>query len=147
MKSNERSKLGRDGELVINITNSHQLCPRQGRKFMGNGSNKTNLLNFLISEGSEKEVYAEKIKDCYYNLDHSWRQLYQTHLLSCINLVEAVTRIFLHAYHASRNGHQCIAIRSSDRDVEVSACHHQASIPADIVLISGMKSSTRIISI
>ena len=32
----ERSKRGRDGELVINITNGQQLCPPEWRKFMAN---------------------------------------------------------------------------------------------------------------
>ena len=157
IKSTERSKRGRDGELVINITNGQQFCPRQWRKFMANGSNKTGLLNFLVGEWSEKAVYAEKIKD---------RTLFVTHgdnctklassngtitastvLDLCSNQEEADTRMFLHANHASQNGHQCIAIRSSDTDVEVLACYHQAAIPADIVLISGTKSRTRIVSI
>ena len=55
--------------------------------------------------------------------------------------------MFLHANHASQNGHQCIAIRSSDTDVEVLATYHQAAIPADIVLISATKSRARIVSI
>lgn len=65
----------------------------------------------------------------------------------CSNQEEAETRMFLHANHASQNGHQCIAIRSSDTDAEVLTCYHQAAIPADIVLISGTKSRTRIVSI
>ena len=157
IKNTERSKRGRDGELVINITNGQQFCPRQWRKFMANGSNKTGLLNFLIREWSENAVYAEKIKD---------RTLFVTHgdnctkltssngtitactvLELCSNQEEADTRMLLHANHASQNGHQCIAIRSSDTDVEVLACYHQAVIPADIVLISGTKSRSRIVSI
>ena len=157
IKNTERSKRGRDGELVINITNGQQFCPRQWRKFMANGSNKTGLLIFLIREWSENAVYAEKIKD---------RTLFVTHgdnctkltssngtinvctvLELCSNREEADTRMLLHANHASQNGHQCIAIRSSDTDVEVLACYHQAAIPADIVLISGTKSRSRIVSI
>ena len=65
----------------------------------------------------------------------------------CSNQEEADTRMFLHANHASQNGHQCIAIRSSDTDVEVLACYHQAAIHAAIVLISGTKSRARIVSI
>lgn len=82
------------------------------------------------------------------------RKEFSTHLLTsstvlelCSNQEEADTRMFLHAHHASQNGHQCIAIRSSDTDVEVLACYHQAVIPADIVLISGTKSRARIASI
>ena len=49
--------------------------------------------------------------------------------------------------HASQNGHQHIAIRSSDTDVEVLACYYQAVIAADITLISGTKRISRIVSI
>lgn len=110
---------------------------------MANGSNRTGLLNFFIGEWSEKAVYAEKIKD---------RTLFVTYGDNCIKLTssndtitvstvlelcsyqeEADTRMILHASHASQNGHQCIAIRSSDTDVEV--------------LISGTKSRACILSI
>ena len=157
IKNTEKSKRGRDGELVINITNGQQLCPPQWRKFMANGSNKIGLLNFLVGEWSEKAVYAEKIKD---------RTLFATHgdnctkltssngtitastvLELCSNQEEADTRMFLHGNHASQNGHQCTATRSSDTDVEVLVCYHQAAIPADMVLISGTKSRARIVSI
>ena len=50
----------------------------------------------------------------------------------CTNQEEADTRMLLHAEHASQNGHQRIAIKSSDTDVEVLACYYQAVISADI---------------
>ena len=157
IKNTERNKRGRDGEIVINITNGQQFCPRQWRKFMAKGSNKTGLLNFLAREWSQNAVYAEKIKE---------RTLFITHgdnctklsasdgtitactvLELCSNQEEADTRMLLHANHASQNGHQHIAIRSSDTDVEVLACYYQAVIAADITLISGTKSRSRIVSI
>ena len=124
---------------------------------MAKGSNKTGLLNFLAREWSQNAVYAEKIKE---------RTLFITHgdnctklsasdgtitactvLELCSNQEEADTRMLLHANHASQNGHQHIAIRSSDTDVEVLACYYQAVIAADITLISGTKSRSRIVSI
>ena len=111
---------------------------------------KTGLLNFLVGEWSEKAVFAEKIKDRTLFVTHGdncTKLTSSTVLELCSNQEEADTRMFLHAHHASQNGHQCIAIRSSDTDVEVLACYHQAVIPADIVLISGTKSRARIASI
>ena len=67
--------------------------------------------------------------------------------VSGTNQQEADTRTFLHAEHASQNGHQCIAIKSSDTDVEVLACYYQAAISADIILISGTSRRSRIVSI
>ena len=157
IKNKERNKRGRDGQLVINITNGQELCPRQWKKFMANGSNKTNLVRFLVREWSENAVYADKIKD---------RTFYVSHGDNCTKLVssngtttasdvselwtnqeEADTRMFLHAEHASQNGHQCIAIKSSDTDIEVLACYYQAVTSADIILISGTSRRSRIVSI
>ena len=70
-KNTERNKRGRDGEIVINITNGQQFCPRQWRKFMANGPNKTGLLNFLAREWSENAVYANKIKEHTLFITHS----------------------------------------------------------------------------
>ena len=35
IKNTERTKRGRDDQLVVNVTNGQQLCPRQWRKFCG----------------------------------------------------------------------------------------------------------------
>ena len=124
---------------------------------MANGSNKTGLLNFLVREWSENAIYAEKIKehtlfvthgDNYTKLSASDGTLTACTVLElCSNQEEADTRMLLHANHASQNGHQHIAIRSSDTDVEVLACYYQAVIAADITLISGTKSRSGILSI
>ena len=60
--------------------------------------------------------------------------------------VEADTRMFLHAFHASADGHHSIAVFSSDTDVKVLACHHQVAIPAEIILISGTRSRSGLLS-
>lgn len=60
---------------------------------------------------------------------------------------EADTRMSLHAFHASADGHQSIAVFSSDTDVEVLASQHQAATPAEIILISGTRSRLRLVSI
>ena len=118
IENTERNKRGRDGQLVINITNGQQLCPRQWKMLMANGSNKTNFVRFLVRGWSENAVYADKIKD---------RTFYVSHGDNCTKLVssngtttasdvselwtnqeEADTRMFFHAEHASQNGHQCI---------------------------------------
>ena len=59
---------------------------------------------------------------------------------------EADTRMFLHSYRASNSGHRRIAIKSSDTDVEVSACYHQRSIAAELTITSGAKNRSRLVS-
>ena len=124
---------------------------------MSTGSNKEGLLNFLVHEWSTNQAYAQKIGN---------RVLYVTHGNRCTKLnafegrmtatdavdlhstqKEADTRMFLHAFHVSAGGHHSIAVFSSDTDVEVLASHHQAAIPAEIILISGKRSRSRLVSI
>ena len=124
---------------------------------MANGSNKTGPLNFLAREWSENVVYAGKIKEHTLFVTHgdNCTKLSAsdgtitacTVLELCSSQEEADTRMLLHSNHASQNGHQHIAIRSSDTDVEVLACYYQAVIAADITLISGTKRISRIVSI
>ena len=114
------------------------------------------LLKFLSEEWSKQE-YAQRIGS---------RVMYVIHRNHCTKLVaidgrmtatdetelytyqdEADTRMFLHASHASSLGHQRVAIVSSDTDVEVLACHHQSAIPAELTLISGTRSKSRLISV
>ena len=156
IKNTERSKRGREGQVLFAISSREQPCPRQWKKFMSNGTNKTRLMHNLVSEWSTRK-YAEKI---------GARTLYVTHGNNCTkievvdgttvpsvasqlcsNQEEADTRMFLHAHHASSCGHTSVAIRSSDTDVEVLACYHQANISASITLISGTRCRSRLISV
>ena len=157
IKNTERNKRGKDGQLVVNIISPEQFCPRQWRKFMPNGSNKINLLNFLVRVWSANPAYAQKIKDHTLFVTHGddctklvvseGTVTASTVVELCSNQEQADTRMLLHASHASQNGHQRIAITSSDTDVEVLACHYQAVIPAEIMLISGTTSRSCIVSI
>ena len=60
---------------------------------------------------------------------------------------EADTRRFLHAFHVTPDGHHSIAVFSPDTDAEVLASHHQAATPAEIILISGTRSRSRLVSV
>lgn len=157
IKNTERDKRGSKGQLEVDVSSPQQLCPRQWKKFMANGSNKTSLLNFLVAEWTTNSMYVRMIGN---------RTLFVTHgqmctristqdgnIVSeisadlCSNQEEADTRMFLHTSHASRSGHRHIAIRSSDIDVEVLACYYQAIIPSELILISGNQTRTRLIQV
>ena len=63
------------------------------------------------------------------------------------NQEEADTRMFLHSSRASNSDHRRIAIKSSDTDVEVSACYHQRSIAVELTITSGAKSRSLLVSV
>ena len=138
------------------LTGEQQLCPQQWKKFLANGLNKTNLMEFLADVWGTDQRFAKKIGE---------RTLLVTHGESCSkisvdaqgsisssivlelrsNQEEADTRMFLHALHASDAAHQQILIKSSDTDVEVLVCYFGEYISADIFLLSGTKSRARFI--
>ena len=156
IKNMERERRSNSGQLAVAIASSQQFCPRQWKKYLSCGSNKMRLQKFLSEQWSKQE-YAERIGN---------HVMYVTHGNNCTKLVvidgrmtateetelytdqeEADTRMFLHASHASSHGHQRVAIVSSNTDVEVLACHHQSAIPAELTLISGTRTRSRLISI
>lgn len=61
IKNTERDKRGSTGKLLITISSPQQMCPRQWKKFLASGSNKTALLNFLANEWTSNNKYAEII--------------------------------------------------------------------------------------
>ena len=156
IKNIERERRSNSGQLAVAIASSQQLCPRQGEKYLSCGRNKVCLLKFLSEEWSKQE-YAKR---------NGSRVMYVTHGNHCTELVaidgrmtatdktelytdqeEADTQMFLHASHASSLGHQRVATVFSDTNAEVLSCHHQSAIPAKLTLISGTRSTSRLISV
>ena len=156
IKNVERSRRRKDGEVVTSIASPQQLCPRQWKKFLANGSNKTNLMNFFVQQWS-KDIYKYKLSnrtlfvshgsDCTKITSAEGAMFSSIVPELCSNQEEADTRMFLHAIHASSDGHSDICIRSSDKDVEVLACNYQEFLSANLVIASGTKTRTRLISI
>ena len=156
IKNIERERRSNSGQLAVSIASSQQLCPRQWKKYLSCGSNKERLLKFLSEEWS-KQKYAEMIgsREMYVTygnhctkhvvIDGHMIAIDETELYT--NQEEADTRMFLHVSHASSHGHQGVAVVSSDTDVEVLACYHQSAIPAEMTLISGTRSRSRLISV
>jgi len=157
IKDLEHYKREKSGKLTVQITSPQQLCPCQWKKFMSEGTNKTNLMEFFVHDWSTNQNYINELGD---------RMLFITHGELCTNISvqeglisatlvpelysnheEADTRMLLHAQHASLAGYDKVFIKSSDTDVEVVACYHQPNITAEIIIISGTKSRSRTISI
>ena len=145
------------GKFAVQITSPQQFCPRQWKKFMSEGANKNNLMKFLVLDWSSNRSFTDKLDD---------RQLFVTHGESCTkisvhdgkisavpipelnsNHEEADTRMLLHVQHSSKAGYERVFVKSSDTDVEVIACYHQATIRSEIYIISGTKTRSRTLRI
>ena len=78
IKNTERDKCGSNDKLMITISSPQQMCPRQWKKFLASGSNKTALLNFLTNGWTSNNKYAEIIGN---------RALFVTHGPKCTKIV------------------------------------------------------------
>ena len=132
----------------MNIGSPEQFCPWQWKKFMVNRWGKTNLTNFLDKEWSNNPHFAEMIGAiCTKIINENGSVSANTALELNSNQEEADTRMFLHSSRASNSDHRRIAIKSSDTDIEVSACYHQRSIAAELTITSGAKNRSRLVSV
>ena len=110
IKNIEREKQGRSGQLAVQIKSPPQLCLQQWTKFLANGLNKNNLMEFLADRWGTDQCFPKKIGE---------RKLFVTYGESCSkisidtqgsisssivlelssNQEEADTRMFLHYLH------------------------------------------------
>ena len=115
---------------------------------MVNRGSKTNLTNFLDKEWSNNPHFAKMIGAiCTKIVTENGSVSANTAFKLNSNQEEADTRMFLHSSRASNSGHRRIAIKSSDTDVELSACYHQRSIAAELTITSGAKNRSRHVSV
>ena len=54
MKNIERGKHGKGGSLNVRITEGAQKCPKQWRKFLSNGKNKSAIIKIFVKEWATK---------------------------------------------------------------------------------------------
>lgn len=151
IKNAERRRRSSQGSLKVRITGPGQKCPKQWKKFLRTGENKTSLTDFLLQQWSGNS-YANRIgrRIIFFAAADICVRLFvvdgkvmseQVEELRCTH-EEADTRIFLHAKHAADHGEGTIIIRSPDSDVTILACHFQDQIPARLLVHKKSKTRT-----
>lgn len=151
IKNAERSRRGSHGSLKVKITGPGQKCPKQWKKFLSSGENKTSLTEFLLQQWSGQS-YADRIgrRTIFFAAGDICVRLSvvgskvtsdQVEELKCTH-EEADTRILLHAKHAADHGESTVIIRSPDSDVTMLACHFQNNIPARLLVHKKAKTRT-----
>ena len=119
IKNAERKKRNTvPGTQFKNICAGHII--QQWRRFLGEDTNKTALISFLVSEWQE-EVYRTKLqsKILYVTCEDQCYKITPQHVeivddLKCTH-EEADTRLLLHAKHASKNSYMQIGNHSVRR--------------------------------
>ena len=156
IKNIERGKRGKGGSLNVRTTGGAQKCPKQWKKFLSNGKNKSAIIKIFVKEWAtkgycnllgSKVLLANDQQDCY-QIKNQRGEMQCTLLpdYRC-NHEEADTRMFFHALKCAQSGHRSIVIKSSDTDVEVLALHHSAEIPARLYLCSGTSQRERFVDV
>lgn len=156
IKNAERTRRSSDGSLKVRITGPGQKCPKQWKKFLSSGENKTSLTEFLLQQWSGN-IYANRIgrRIIFFAVGDICVRLFvvdgkvmsdQVEELKCTH-EEADTRILLHAKHAADHGEDTIIIRSPDSDVTMLACHFQNQIPSRLLVHKKAKTRTIFLNI
>ena len=129
IKDAERSKRASTGVIVSHIINASQRCPKQWKKYLSSGNNKSALLDFLVNEWTSS-CYSRMLKNinfyvcsgtgCVRLTSTDGEQVSPSEVLelTCSH-EEADTRLFLHAAHAAQSRESTTIIKSPDTDVAV----------------------------
>ena len=119
------------------IVNSEQNLPKQWKDFLRQGQNKEQLADLLQREwllaSLPFDFYVAWLNLCYCRRQNG--QIVEIPELRCDH-IEADTRLFLHAKHASQT-HATVLLSSTDSDVFVIGLCHAEAIPATIFLEMG----------
>ncbi|XP_071812536.1 uncharacterized protein [Apostichopus japonicus] len=125
IKGAERKRRAASGSQRIKITKPDQPVPKQWKKYLANGFNKEQLVNFLFDSWStygEEDlkgisVYIAHAEQCHLiTASNGTTNIQEVPELHCTH-EEADTRMLLHAKYASDMGSKDIVIKSPDTDV------------------------------
>ena len=129
IKDAERSKHASTGVIVSHIINAYQRCPKQWKKYLSSGNNKSALLDFLVNNWTSS-CYSRMLKNinfyvcsgtgCVRLTSTDDEQVSRSEVLelTCSH-EEADIRLFLHAAHAAQSRQSTTIIKSPDTDVAV----------------------------
>ena len=129
IKDPERSKRASTGVIVSHSINESQRCPKQWKKYLSSGNNKSALWDFLVNEWTST-CYSRMLKNINFyfcsgtgcvrltSTDGEQASRSEVLELTCCH-EEADTRLFLHAAQAARSRESTTIIKSPDTDVAV----------------------------
>ena len=139
IKSFERGRRSFSGSMRIRIERQNQKRPKQWAKFLNNGSNKTELIEFLFKEWSHPTRYADMfhVSTVLFinNGSHFFKLCVNEGVVQCAeeellrtDQEEADTKVFLCASHAAASGINSVCISTVDT---VDCCIYTILFPKD----------------
>ncbi|CAB4012350.1 Hypothetical predicted protein [Paramuricea clavata] len=158
LKGSERKRRASAGNIRVQINRRDQKPPKQFKKYLSDGSNKVDLVKFLLLDWSDPERFREVIMgrviflivECKaYRLQVMENRVTSTpeEDLSS-DQEEADTKMFLCCLHAIRYfSCENICIFTVDSDLAILAIYYKNYIPCNLFVEIGSKAKKRIIRI
>ena len=158
LKGSERKRHASAGNIRVQINRRDQKPPKQFKKYLSDGSNKVDLVKFLLLDWSDPERFRGVIVDkvifmiveCKaYRLqvvENKVTSMPEEDLFS--NQEEADTKMFLCCLHAIRYfSSENICISTDDSDVAILAIYYKNYIPCNLLVEIETKAKKRILCI
>ena len=146
----ERQRRGALNSQRVKVSFAEQKLPKQWQKFLANGENKKEMLEFIVSQWKNMQTQYEfyvTLGACCYRLSQENQPVMECQELYCTH-EEADTRLGVHAVHASKT-HEHVVVWSVDTDVAIILLSVIDMYPAEVelCLATGAGKTKRIISI
>ena len=147
IKSFAPNRRGASGDVRISTARRNQASPKQMKKFLSNGKNKTDLVWFLMKDCNQEDHHKASLfnKELYINVeDQAFVIRVQEDELKCVPVSElcssqeeADTKIFLTTNYAALTGPRKALIITVDSDVAILACYYAPFINLDLLVRIG----------
>lgn len=155
IKDCERDRRAASGAQKVKITRAEQKTPKQFKKYLADGSNKEDLIEFLYESWVKCDpkvlgditLVVAHAKECH-SLSVQHDCLVRTEIpVLFSDHEEADTRLLLHAYHAASD-FSTVVIKSPDTDVFIlSLATANEFLGCDLLFLTGSGNSRRIINV
>lgn len=154
IKGSERERRAHTGSQVVRIYGREQKRPKQWKKFMAEGVNKEEIIQFLFQCWSKCNPAALRGIPVYVAHGNECHRISPSEDIVVVEEIvelqcdheEADSRLFLHALHASQD-HRNILLKSPDTDVFVIALYLNWFLPSSLYLETGSQNANRTLSI
>ena len=157
IKGGERERRATTGQIRITATRCDQPAPKQFKKYLAVGANKTELLEFLVKDWTHpRHVELIRGKCIYFTLKS---EAYKIHLNDnqiqsisipelCSSQEEADTKIFLAANYSNIHfPRQTVTIHTVDSDVAILACYYASILANRLYIKIGTGKNERILNV
>ena len=156
IKGGERERRVKAGRLRITASRPEQSAPKQFRKYLSVGVNKTELLKFLLKDWCHQR-HASTIgnKIIFFTLkDEGYQICNVDDDICCLRVPqlaskqeEADTKMFLAASYASSRGSNSVTIQTVDSDVAILGCYFAPSIGTELYVNIGTGKYERLLNV